>query len=671
MKLLSTLILFLFLSSGFSFPQYSNKDLSLVRTTYTKEFNKEIIDSYLFSGNSQKVNAALLSIAQSEDTLWISDIKKIDFIKHGKYICFALGELGSCRQSEEYLLSLMKRNDNPKEFIPYEYEALGKTGSLHSYKFLISSYFNSREKSNGISLALYNYFIRNIGWKDSSLHILNNEIEKSPFPGERNFYATFALYRIGPDKNSNGLMVEELIDYFKNEANKESGNKYLRMTIPYILGCLRRNKYFPDNEKLLSSLLNSKDFGVKVEAAQTLCYFPFKNEDDLKLYLGLLKNNNANIARAAASSIKNLKLVPPLSAFLKQYLQNEIAKNKYSSNTAGELFLSYIKLFPVDFSKAAGDYEALIPKEYFYQACGELTSSAKALDYLFNKFNNENEINKNIILQSILNFQSLFPNNENIRRTILNSINSTSPALISIAADGLDSAYVSLLKTKLTGIISSQIKKYKSDPNFLESVMSLVGLSQKMDKKFSEELLNNLKDSGSYSIKKFALAQLGLPALRIKKDEDHFPDFWKYAFKYKYAVVETSKGKFKIEFLPQYAPVSVGNFCSLAGQKFFKNNIFHRVVPGFVTQGGDPQETGWGGPGYDIVSEFSPVNYFAGMVGMASAGKDTEGSQWFVTQGAFPHLNGRYTIFAKTVSGLSTVDRIDQGDRILGINFVP
>jgi cyclophilin family peptidyl-prolyl cis-trans isomerase len=94
------------------------------------------------------------------------------------------------------------------------------------------------------------------------------------------------------------------------------------------------------------------------------------------------------------------------------------------------------------------------------------------------------------------------------------------------------------------------------------------------------------------------------------------------------------------------------------------------VVPGFVIQGGDPTGTGWGGPGYEITSEFSPLEYNRGIVGMASAGKDTEGSQWFVTTGNYPHLNGRYTIFAEVLKGMDVVEKIKQDDKILSVNLL-
>ncbi|MBZ0200348.1 MAG: peptidylprolyl isomerase, partial [Ignavibacteriaceae bacterium] len=135
------------------------------------------------------------------------------------------------------------------------------------------------------------------------------------------------------------------------------------------------------------------------------------------------------------------------------------------------------------------------------------------------------------------------------------------------------------------------------------------------------------------------------------------------------AVVTTEKGSFEIQFLPQYAPISVGSFCYLAQLNFFKGLVFHRVVPGFVIQTGDPTGTGWGGAEYQITSEFSPLNFDIGFVGMASAGKDTEGSQWFVMQGNYPHLDGRYSIFGKIKTGIETVFNTGQTDKILKLQL--
>jgi cyclophilin family peptidyl-prolyl cis-trans isomerase len=443
------------------------------------------------------------------------------------------------------------------------------------------------------------------------------------------------------------------------------------MTIPYLLGCLQLNKFFPEDSELFKMLIQSNNFSIKIAAIKALVFYPFTNKNDLESFLALLKDNNPNVSMELASSIKHLKLNNTLKFYLENFLANGIKNPIYSSSTRGELFLSYLKLFNPNFDFVKKNFENEIPKEYFYQACGFYNKSENALKYLSAKFANSNGKDKISILESALNFQKYIVKNEELNQLILNSLISNSPALISIAADGIDSLHILQNQDKLKSIIIKQAAIHREDPDYLESLMSLSNLAEKFDKKLSGEVLKIMSNSTEYSIKKFAYEQLGLSVRNLIKGDNYFNYFWADAFKYKYAEISTIKGTFEIELLPQYAPISVGNFCYLAKKNFFNKNTFHRVVPGFVIQGGDPEETGWGGPGYDIISEFSPLNYDVGTVGMASAGKDTEGSQWFVTTGTFPHLNGRYTIFAKTIKNINVVDNIAQGDSILKINFLP
>jgi cyclophilin family peptidyl-prolyl cis-trans isomerase/HEAT repeat protein len=134
------------------------------------------------------------------------------------------------------------------------------------------------------------------------------------------------------------------------------------------------------------------------------------------------------------------------------------------------------------------------------------------------------------------------------------------------------------------------------------------------------------------------------------------------------AVVNTDKGAFIIELLAGDAPLNVDNFVQLAQKGYFDNITFHRVIPNFVVQGGDPRGDGNGGPGYQIRCEINEVPYERGAVGMALSGKDTGGSQWFVTHSPQPHLDGGYTVFGRVVSGMEVVDKIARGDRIRSIS---
>jgi cyclophilin family peptidyl-prolyl cis-trans isomerase/HEAT repeat protein len=133
------------------------------------------------------------------------------------------------------------------------------------------------------------------------------------------------------------------------------------------------------------------------------------------------------------------------------------------------------------------------------------------------------------------------------------------------------------------------------------------------------------------------------------------------------ATVSTTKGPFTIELLPGEATLNVDNFIQLAKRGYFNGFTLHRVVPNFVIQDGDPRGDGNGGPGYQIRCEINEVPYDRAAVGMALSGKDTGGSQWFVTHSPQPHLDGGYTVFGRIVAGMEVVDRIVRGDAIRSI----
>lgn len=130
-------------------------------------------------------------------------------------------------------------------------------------------------------------------------------------------------------------------------------------------------------------------------------------------------------------------------------------------------------------------------------------------------------------------------------------------------------------------------------------------------------------------------------------------------------------GEIRMEFFPEAAPRTVENFVTLARKGFYNGLAFHRVVPGFVAQGGCPQGTGSGGPGYTIKAEFNRQQHVRGAVAMArTADPDSAGSQFYITYGPQPHLDGQYTVFGRVVSGMEHVDRITQGDRMKTVTIV-
>jgi peptidyl-prolyl cis-trans isomerase B (cyclophilin B) len=126
-----------------------------------------------------------------------------------------------------------------------------------------------------------------------------------------------------------------------------------------------------------------------------------------------------------------------------------------------------------------------------------------------------------------------------------------------------------------------------------------------------------------------------------------------------------SGGEIRMEFYPEDAPKTVENFVGLAKKGFYNGLTFHRVVPGFVVQGGDPKGDGTGGPGHTIKAEFNKQKHVRGTLAMArSQHPDSAGCQFYICYGDQPHLDGQYTVFGRVTAGMEHVDRIKQGDRM-------
>jgi cyclophilin family peptidyl-prolyl cis-trans isomerase len=125
--------------------------------------------------------------------------------------------------------------------------------------------------------------------------------------------------------------------------------------------------------------------------------------------------------------------------------------------------------------------------------------------------------------------------------------------------------------------------------------------------------------------------------------------------------METNHGSIRLELFDEDAPKTVENFTKLARDGFYNGVIFHRIIPDFMIQGGDPTGTGSGGPGYQFEDEFNPNLVERGALAMANAGPNTNGSQFFiVTAEACPWLDGKHTVFGRVVSGMEVVDAIER-----------
>jgi peptidyl-prolyl cis-trans isomerase B (cyclophilin B) len=136
------------------------------------------------------------------------------------------------------------------------------------------------------------------------------------------------------------------------------------------------------------------------------------------------------------------------------------------------------------------------------------------------------------------------------------------------------------------------------------------------------------------------------------------------------ATFDTDRGTVRAELFPEKAPLTVANFVNLAKRGFYDGLKFHRVIPDFMVQGGCPQGTGTGGPGYKFEDETTNgVRHERGVLSMANAGPNTNGSQFFITHVATPWLDGKHTVFGKVTEGMDVVDKVTQGDTIKSVKI--
>ncbi len=208
--------------------------------------------------------------------------------------------------------------------------------------------------------------------------------------------------------------------------------------------------------------------------------------------------------------------------------------------------------------------------------------------------------------------------------------------------------------------ILSSVSKYKND-RAIEALKSALDDRDHLVRRRAVELLNQT-GAGDFS------SRIGV--VQTNHDQAFYQLVARRLDKKVTATIHTDKGRIIIELLAMDAPITVDNFVTLARQGFFNGVIFHRVVPNFVIQGGDPRGDGEGGPGHQIRCEINPRPYRRGAVGIALSGKDTGGSQFFITHSPQPHLDGGYTVFGQVASGMDVVDRIVRGDLIKRVEIL-
>lgn len=596
---------------------------------------------------------------------------------------FALGQIGYAATSQTLLYGLEKilagryaGESSPKHRSAI-LNALGKCGTEKTLTLVHSAMMDTSAALAGEAcLAAARMAIRNIVG-DSTSRVLSRLTSHSS--ADLRWRAVYAMMRIH-DKAYAPLMLPRLKD----------DDYRVRMDAARALGAMgltQSDQKLADYQNaLIACATSDSDWRVRVNAVNALGTFKFRLDDLKKVYFLIafegLKDQNEHVRLAAIRSMSRSfdnDLRQPgefLKAFTEKYLPVATPRERGEiiqalCHMAGRSVYSN-QPFMENVEQALTGTDRYLRAQAVL-ALGE-TSSAEALPHLAKALFDSFTVAANHAAGALSAM-----NTKEANALLMKGLETRQPVLMWICS-GLLAAKKEITSDPVRTMTIARVI-IRAFPAFAHDVETDV-------KTGLLDILGDLKNPGAVPFLDSCLTDSSLAvsaARNLKKitgkdysartpPPSHHPIDFDYYVRIKKgrptATVETGQGTFVLDFLVDDAPFSVVNFVKLAEAGYFDGVFFHRVVPNFVIQTGDPTGSGWSGPGYTIRSEFNANTYDRGMVGMASAGRDTEGSQWFVTHSPQPHLDGRYTIFARVTQGMDVVDRIQVGDGIRSIRIV-
>jgi cyclophilin family peptidyl-prolyl cis-trans isomerase/HEAT repeat protein len=560
---------------------------------------------------------------------------------------FAIGQTAGGR-SEDYLLRAFAAQDTTMKYRATNaaiLEAIGKVGTKPYLNALatISTYRPTDTLLlQGQAYGIYRYALRNLINPKATAKMVEYASDAAYPPSVRLIAANYLARAKNIDLTEDGLLLNKAISTEKDIR--------VRMALAIALG---KTKSEEGQNALLNQFNLEKDYRVKSNILRALGNFPY--ELVKPTVLAALDDENIHIANSAADFFINHGDAKDASFYRRKGKDLNL-----NWETQVKLYEAANKNTPKYFGK-----------------------SLEAINYeLRQRFlTSENTYEKAAIVRAMGGF------GYNYRFIKENAFSSDKPVIRTASMEALDKILTMDDFAKYFG--SSYFRRMKEMTGYITEAMQngdagmiAVGAGTLRTKKLD---FSATVDSTAMATMELALKNLDLPkqietynellhTIQFFKGEKFTPKKVDYNHPTEWvvfnnlpdenqAVIKTSKGNITLELLTNEAPGSVTNFAQLTKQGFFNNKNFHRVVPNFVIQGGCPRGDGYGSLDYTIRSEFSNKHYDReGYVGMASAGKHTEGTQFFITHSPTLHLDGKYTIFAKVIEGMDVVHQITTAD---------
>ena len=482
-------------------------------------------------------------------------------------------------------------------------------------------------------------------------------------------WCIYAMSRV-PD----GALLAGQVPLLRRAA--ESRNADERMFAVLALSRVRS----PESFDAIVARLRDEDWRVSVNAIRALQGFtaidaPTQEKVITELLL-LLSSPNYHIARTSLETLARIKYFNPTDSErrISPTIGNQLrAPSPDLSATAmralAQAFPTTALSYLYDL-KAKGDTSLALLEAIGLIAERERVIREDLLNLLLEILSQRNSKRATAATESLVKLWKLAPSDERFEQSLLSALKFHSDLGNSSAVQAIASALSDSLffKQEYSQALLNALVHFKSSDN-AETVIVLLdalkaskepSLVSKVEPYLSDEN-NAVRLMAAQVIEKLTGTRPQVLRNDAPKPPYNLNDFTHFK-KNPIAVLTTQYGEVELELFLNETPFTVLNFVALAERKFFDGLTFHRVVSNFVVQGGDPKGDGTGGAEHTIRSEFSPRSFERGMLGMASAGKDTESSQWFVMHAHQPHLDGRYTLFGKVLRGMAVVDRLEQGD---------
>lgn len=601
--------------------------------------------------------AAAMAFASIKDSSIVNSLAKLlqdDIDEVRTAAAYAMGQIGSLK-GEKWLIKAFQKRDSLgiyNHFNSSILEAVGKCGTLETLEFLSTAPEYIKTDTlllEGMAKGIYNFGRRKMTRESGTNRMVNFLIEKKYPPNVRMMAANY-LYRFR-------VPIDTFIPSLLEQLYVE---KDTRVKLPLILA-LGRTQSPQALETLLELLNRERDYRVTCNIINALGNFEYRLV--VAAIIPLLQNKNIHIATTAANYFVkhgNINAAPEYRRIARQ-------NDSFDWHVASTLYQAankHLSLYSQG-TRLAIQYEL---KDQFKNAT-DVYQKAAALKGL-------GEYGRNYIDIYNLGFKSDKP----VIRT------ATIEALANIAqSPNFDTTFgFSKIQVKKELGVYFQEALVKGDAAMKAVAAGVIRIPEldfhsvydTLD--FLEVAKNGLeipKETETlYEIQKTIDFFNGKTTTDLTKPTFNHAIDWRVfntIDKDSKVEIKTAKGSIILELFPDAAPGSVTNFVALAKSGFYDGKSFHRVIANFVAQGGCPRGDGYGSLDYTIRSELAPLNYNEeGYVGMASAGNHTEGTQWFITFAPAPHLDGRYTIFAKVVDGMNVVHQLTVGEKIQQVQIV-